>query len=168
MIIPDKIKKEYRLKLEELIDYSFDKSLFIEENLLRQICFISSKTGYEVALLIDRKGRVIDLSVGDKSSAALSVERSNNRLNGLRVIHTHPNASSTLSNMDLSFLKNNNMDCVAAVSIKDDKPYDMQVGFLNGDAVSVVNCHNADYVNKYGLIEKIYESDKAYKEYYSN
>ena len=168
MIIPDKIKKEYRQKLEAMLDRSFDKSLFIDEDLLEEICYISSKINYEVALLIDRKGKVVDVSVGDKSSASLSVEKCENRLNGLRVIHTHPNASSTLSNMDLSFLKNNNMDCVCAVSIKDDMPYDMQVGYLNGEGVSIVNCHNADYVNKYGLIEKIYESDKAYKEYYSN
>ena len=60
------------------------------------------------------------------------------------------------------------MDCVCAVSIKDDMPYDMQVAFLNGEGVSIVNCHNADYVNKYGLMEKIYECDKAFKEYYSN
>jgi len=84
------------------------------------------------------------------------------------VIHTHPSGNSTLSNMDLSFLKNNKLDCIAAVSIRDGKPYDLQVGFLNGESVSIVSCHNADYVNKYGLIEKIYEADKVYKEYYSN
>lgn len=168
MIIPDKIKKEYRLKLESLLDVSFDKSLFIDESLLNDMCSISSAIGYEVALMIDRKGHVVDVAVGDKTSVAFQVESSENRLNGLRLIHTHPSGNSTLSNMDMSFLKNNNMDCVAAVSIKDGRAYDMQVGFLNGGQVSVVNCHNADYVNKYGLIDKIYESEKAFKEYYSN
>ncbi len=168
MIIPDKIKKEYRLKLEEMSNMSFDKSLFIDEELLYLMCYISSKTGYEVALLIDRKGRVVDIVVGDKSSCTLGIERTENRLNGLRVIHTHPNENSNLSNIDLSFLKNNNMDCIAAVSIKDDAPYDMQVAYLNGEGVSIVAVHNTDYVNKYGLVEKIYDSDKAFREYYSN
>lgn len=168
MIIPDKIKKEYRLRLESLMEVSFDKTLFIDEGLLKEICDISDKIKYEIALLIDRKGRVVDVIVGDKTSVGINVEKTENRLNGIRIVHTHPGASSTLSNMDLSCLKNNNLDCIAAVSISDGKPYDMQVAFLNGSSVSVVNCHNADYVNKYGLIEKIYESDKAFREYYLN
>ena len=44
----------------------------------------------------------------------------------------------------------------------------MQVGYINGDGVTLVNCHNAYYVNKYGLVEKIHETEKEYKEYYSN
>ena len=168
MIIPDKIKKEIREKIESFLEISFDKSLFVDDDLLKEMCRISSEINYEIAIMIDRKGHVVDVSVGDKTSVGLSVEKTENRLSGYRVIHTHLNGSSNLSNMDISFLKNNNMDCVCAVSIKDGKPYDMQVGFLNGDTVNVVNCHNAYYANKYGLIEKIYEADKAFREYYSN
>lgn len=168
MIIPEKIKKEYRLKIESFKDLTFDKSLFIDENILEDMCDVSSKIGYEIALLIDRKGHVIDVAVGDKSSCALSIERSERKLNGLRLIHTHPSGNATLSAMDISCLKNNNLDCIASVTIKEGRPYDMQVAYINGDGVSLVNCHNADHVNKYGLVEKIYEADKAYKEYYSN
>ena len=168
MIIPDKIKKEFRNILESFKDLSFDKSLFIDEDLLFAMCYVSYNTKYEVALLIDRKGHVVDVVVGDKTSASMSIDRTENRLNGYRLIHTHPSGNSTLSTMDISCLKNNNLDCVCAVSIKDGEPYDLQVGYINGDSVSIVNCHNAEYVNKYGLVEKIYEADKQYKEYYSN
>lgn len=168
MIIPDKIKKGHKNTIESFLDLSFDKSLFVDEKLLRDLCKVSSEIKYEIALVIDRKGKVIDVVVGDKTSASLSIERYENRLSGVRVIHTHPSGNSTLSNMDITFLKNNHLDCIAAVSIRDGKPYDMQVGYTYGDSVSVVNCHNADYVNKYGLIQKIYEADKAFREYYSN
>lgn len=168
MIIPEKIKKEYRNKIEGFLSISFDKSLFIDEELLWNMCDISSKIGYEIALLIDRKGHVVDIAVGDKSSVSLSVEGTRSRLSGLRVIHTHPSGNSNLSNMDISFLRNNNLDCICAVAIKDGEPYDMQVGYIKEDGVSIVKCHNAEYVNKYGLIEKIYEADKEFKEYYSN
>ncbi|MBQ7351685.1 MAG: GTPase HflX [Clostridia bacterium] len=168
MRIPDKIKKEYRLRIEAFEGLSFDKSLFIDEGLLKEICEISSSIGYEIALLIDRKGNVVDVIVGDKHTVSFSIDSSENRLSGLRVVHTHPNAGSSLSNMDLSFLKNNNMDCVAAVSIKDGMPYDMQVGYISGNGVNIVKCHNADYANKYGLIDKIFEAEKDFKEYYSN
>lgn len=168
MIIPEKIKKEYREIIEGYKDFSFDKSLFIDEELLGSMCRVSAMIEYEIALLIDRKGHVIDVAVGDKSSCALPIERVEGRLSGYRIIHTHPSGNSTLSSMDISCLKNNNLDCIGAVSIRDGKPFDMQVAFKNGESVTLVNCHNADYVNKYGLVEKIIESDKAYREYYSN
>lgn len=168
MIIPEKIKKEYRLKIESFKDLSFDKSLFIDEHLLNDMCEISSKIGYEIALLIDRKGNVVDVAVGDKCSCVLPIEKTERRLNGYRIIHTHPNGNSNLSNMDLSCLRNNNLDCIASVSVRNGRAYDMQVAFINEGGVALVNCHNADYVNKYGLVEKIHEADKAYKEYYSN
>ena len=167
-MIPDKIKKEYRLKIESFKGLSFDKSLFIDDEILAELCYLSAKINYEIALVIDRKGNIVDVSVGDKTSASVSVEKTENRLSGLRVIHTHPSGNSTLSKMDLSCLKNNNLDCICAVSIRDEKPLDMQVGYLNGDCVDIVKCHNAYYANKYGLVEKIYEADKNYKEYCSN
>ncbi|MGN0960932.1 MAG: GTPase HflX [Christensenellales bacterium] len=168
MIIPDKIKKEYRLQLESFKDLNFDKSLFIDEKLLKDMCKLSYETKYEIALLIDRKGHIVEVSVGDKTSCSINIEKVEGRLCGFRIIHTHPSGNSTLSNMDLSCLKNNNLDCIASVSIKDGLPYDLQVAYINKDSISIVNCHNADYVNKYGLIEKIYEADKDFKEYYSN
>jgi len=168
MIIPDKIKKEFRQQLEDFINVSFDKSLFIDEQLLEHMCKISNEIKYEVAVLIDRKGHVVDVCVGDKSSVGMIVESVENRLSGLRVIHTHPSGNCTLSNMDLSFLRNNKLDCICAVSIKDGLPCAMQVGYLNGESFNIVNCHNADYVNKYGLVDKIFEADRNYKEYYSN
>ena len=167
MIIPEKLKKEVKTRIEAFKDLSFDKSLFIDENVLEEMCELSQKIGYEIALTIDRKGNIVDVVVGDKTSANVRVEKTDNRLCGLRIIHTHPSGDSALSKMDISCLKNYNLDCIAAVSVREGKPYDMQVGYINGDGVSIIKCHNAYYVNKYGLIEKIYESDKVYKEYYS-
>lgn len=168
MIIPDKIKKEYRIRIEAMEGLSFDKSLFLDEQILNEMCYLSSVIGYEIALVITRKGVIQDVLVGEKDRVGISLERGDGRLSGVRVVHTHPNGNSTLSNMDLSLLKNNKLDCVCAVSVRDGRPYDMHVGYINGDDVSIVKCHNADYINKYGLIEKIHQSEKEYKEYYSN
>ena len=168
MIIPEKLKKSYKERLENLIDYSFDKSLFIEDKLLQEICELSELTGYEISLLIDRKGNVIDVSCGDKHSASHSVEDVNKGLCGLRIIHTHPNSTCTLSKMDLSFLKNKKLDCVCAVSIKDRQPWSAEIAYLNGNEASIVNCHDCRYINKFGLVEKIYETEKNFNEYYAN
>ncbi|MBE5757551.1 MAG: GTPase HflX [Clostridiales bacterium] len=168
MNCPDKIKKELKLKLEELEGKKFEKSLFIDEEILKTISFITGETGYEVALVIDRKGNILDVTVGDKSSASIVVDGGDNRFAGVRVIHTHPSGDSSLSNMDISLLKNKKLDAMCAVAVRDKKPYDCKVAYLTGDKVTIVNCHNADYINKYGLIDKIFESEKLYKEYYSN
>ena len=107
MICPDKLKKEYREKLSEISELSFHKSLFIVDDILKEICVITEKTKYEIALLIDRKGKIVDVVCGDKHSVQLSCEDGGNRYSGYRLIHTHPNGNSALSNMDLSFARNN-------------------------------------------------------------
>jgi len=168
MILPEKLKKEIKERINSLVGFTFDKSKFVDEVFLREICKISADTGYEVAVLINRKGNVVDLSVGDKTSATLEVQDVEKRFCGLRVIHTHPSGNSTLSNMDLSFLRNKKLDCICAVGIRNGEPYDAQVAYLTGESVLTINCHDARYINKYGLLEKIYESEKLYKEYYSN
>ena len=168
MIIPEKLKKEYKEKLTEISEMSFDKSLFIDEKILNNICNLTVQTGYEIAILIDRKGNIVDLSCGDKTSASLNVEECDRKFSGYRIIHTHPNGNSSLSNMDLSFLRNKKLDCICAVSVKNGIAYDAQVAYLVGESFSVVNVHDARYINKYGLIEKIYESEKEFKEYFAN
>lgn len=166
MKYPEKLKKAIKEDLESLADVQFDKSLFVDESVLRKMCKISEETGYEVSILVDRKGVIVDVVCGDKTSASHIVEIENKRgLSGLRLIHTHPNATCTLSQMDLSFLKNNKMDCVCAVSIKDGEAYDGQIAYLTGEKQVIVNCHDCRYINKYGLLEKIYECEKEYIEY---
>ena len=140
MNIPEKLKKEIKEKLVNLSNYSFDKSLFVEDEYLDEICKLSSEINYEIAVLINRKGQVIDLSVGDKTSASLFVDDvADGKFAGVRVIHTHPSGNSKLSNMDISFLKNKKLDCMCAVSIRDGKSYDAQIGYLTGDNITVVN-----------------------------
>ncbi len=166
MKVPEKLKKTLKAELEQLENVQFDKTLFIDDKLLSSICRISESSGYEVSLIIDRKGNVVDVVCGDKNSAthSLSVEKAKGFC-GLRLIHTHPNATSTLSQMDLAFLKNNRMDCVCAVSIKNGEGYDAQIAYLNGEKNVIVNCHDCRYINKYGLLEKIFECEKDFIEY---
>ena len=68
----------------------------------------------------------------------------------------------------MSLLRNKKLDCVCAVGVRDGEAYSAQVAYLTGDKPTIINVHDARYINKYGLIEKIYEIEKAFKEYYSN
>ena len=169
MIIPEKLKKEYKERLVKLSEMSFDKSLFCDDEILSEMCDLTAKIGYEIAIVVNRKGVILDLVVGDKTSASLSIDSpERGAFAGVRVIHTHPSGNSRLSAFDISFLKNSKLDCMCAVAVREGVPYDAEVGFVSGDGVDIVKCHNAYYINKYGLVEKIYESEKEYKDYYSN
>jgi len=108
MIFPEKLKKEYRERLLSLEGYSFDKSLFIDEFVISAMVDITAGTGYEVAVLISRKGQVLDACVGDKNSVAIEIEENRGRYTGSRLIHTHPSGNAKLSGMDISLLKNKN------------------------------------------------------------
>ncbi len=167
MNYPDKLKREYRERLLALEGYSFDKSLFVDEFVLSAMVDISTGTGYEVAVLLSRKGAVLDAVVGEKSSASMVIEGAEGRFTGSRLLHTHPSGEAKLSGMDISFLKNKRLDCLASISIKDGLAYASEIGYLVGDKVDIVKCHDARYLNKYGLLEKIYSSEKDYKEYYA-
>ena len=166
MNFPDKLKKSIKEKLIDIQNSNFDKSLVIEDSILNEICKISDETKYEISVVIDRKGHIVDIVCGDKSSISLTLDIENDKgYSGYRVIHTHPNSTCKLSEMDLSFLRNNKLDFICAVSVKNGQPYDAQIAYNIGDDYLFVNCHDARYINKYGLLEKVSECEKKFKDY---
>ncbi len=157
------LKKEDRISFENLIGQQYNKDKFIDEDVLSFIARVSAKYKIEIAVLINRKGKIVDAFLGDSTRVSISAEQSK-YLNGMRLIHTHPFASSKLSDMDLSALKNSKFDCVCALSVDERGLLDGECGFINGDSVDRIYIPNANYVNKYGLFEKLYEYDKMYRD----
>ena len=149
----EKLKKSTKEYLTGLIGLEFEKEKFIEDDILRNICKISDETDLEIALVISRKGKVLSVSVGQKNSAEIKLTQGE-YLSHERVIHTHPNGDSTLSNMDLSLLKNNKCDCVCAVGVKNGEPYDAHVAYFDGKSV----------FDKFVLMELISEYDKLIRD----
>jgi len=71
-------------------------------------------------VLIDRRGRVLSVSVADAKAAELpAVRRGEERLSGFHLLHTHPKGGG-LSKNDLSTLFLNRLDAVAAVEVRPD------------------------------------------------
>lgn len=81
---------------------------------------VSREINREIAVILDRRGRVESVTVGDAKSAALpAFERSReaaSRLRGLRCVHTHPRKGG-LSRSDLSALVLNRLDAMVAVEV---------------------------------------------------
>lgn len=130
------IKKTLLNQLEDLKNESVDKYLFANEKIIDTICEITEKTGKEIAVFINRKGEVLEVEIGDENTVTLknlTGRRSEESLSGIRVLHTHPNGSGVLSNVDLSALKKMKFDMMAAVGVKDGEASEIFVSFLGID-----------------------------------
>lgn len=93
----------------------------IQQDLAEAIAKISFEINKEIAVIINRRGQIIDISVGDADSIKLTefknIRESQSRLCGLRCIHTHPNGTSALSNADLTALQGFRFDLIAAIGV---------------------------------------------------
>ena len=160
----NKLRKKDQEFLENLVDFQMEKDKFIEENILQEICRISSFYNCEVLILVGRNGRIETFNLGDKNAVHFKSMKTQNGYNGFRLIHTHPNSSANLSDMDKSALKNNRFDCVCAVSIINGDIKDAQVGFLVGDKIEIDKIENANKINNCKLLEKINDLEKQNKQ----
>ncbi|QBY10404.1 GTPase HflX [Deinococcus metallilatus] len=74
----------------------------------------------EISVLIDRRGRVISVSVADAKGAELpDLRLGEHRLAGFHLLHTHPRGGA-LSKSDLSTLFLKRLDAVSAIEVRDE------------------------------------------------
>lgn len=168
------LKKSVLEALDALYDIRIPQDLLWTKELIEEVSRISSSINREVALYLDSKGRVTDVSVGDNQTVALSsVEgrRSPNRLTGTRCIHTHPNGSGMLSAVDISSLKVLHLDAMIAIGVKDGEPRGIYVGIPSTDSLDEVNILGPYYSDKEDfalLLEYISEADQFLRQAFSS
>jgi len=127
------IKKSIVERLEALIDQKTDTGDFAPIWLVEELCDITGKIGREVCVYITRGGEIIYVSLGQSdrvSLEAMTMRRSQQRLSTIRCIHTHPNSSAALSNVDIESLKRLRFDAMAAIGEKDGLPNGIQMAVL--------------------------------------
>jgi len=160
--------------LESIYDLEIPQDKLWTEELINKISEISGAINKEIAVYIDRKGRIIDVIIGDFRTVDLTeVEgrRSKTRLTGVRCIHTHPGTSGMLSAADISSLKLLRLDMIAAVGLKDQMPEQIYVAVPSQAEVGEVEFfgpYSADKEDFEALIEYINEADDFLKEYTEN
>ena len=95
----------------------------INNDLARQLSFISREINRQIGLLINRKGEISSVIVGDHKSILIpDLERfrsSSMRFKGLRLIHTHLNGEE-LSDEDLTDLSHLRLDLIGALESRED------------------------------------------------
>lgn len=78
----------------------------------------------------------MDISIGDSGTVSLpqvDARRGNARLSAIRCIHTHPNGSGMLSQVDISTLQKLRLDTMISIGISEGKPVEIYAGCLTPD-----------------------------------
>ena len=166
------IKKSLLKRLENLKELTVEKYQLISEEIIAEICDITEETGKEIAVYIDRKGTVLDVSIGDENTVTLkdfNNRRSEESLSGVRCVHTHPNGSGGLSQVDLSALKKMRFDIMAAVGVSDGIMTNGSMAFLGSDSEKqlqaiIMGTYSLDRLMKVDILEIIDEAEGVIKE----
>jgi len=157
------IKRATLWQLKDM-ETDYDKTIFIDREVLAFVSELTTKYNREFSVFITRNGRIVAFGVGDCSTvklADLSKKRSTKGLNGIRCIHTHPNGDSSLSDADLSALKANRFDCMCAVGVSSGKAKELSAGYLTATSIEVLRYKGEFDDDK--LLEKIESSEGAVK-----
>ncbi len=112
------LKPNQKKSLARLFQRRVDRASLISWELGRQLTEISADTGRQIGILIDRRGNILQVFVGDSKSILISdlsrFRVGKSRFRGVRWVHTHLN-SEPLTQDDLTDLALLRFDAVAAV-----------------------------------------------------
>ena len=108
----DGIRKSALEELESLYKAKTPKDEVCSLSIMETISRVSSFIEREISVAIDRRGNTVSVAIGDSTSVEIpTLDISEKKLAGVRIIHTHPNGFSNLSALDISALLKLKLDC---------------------------------------------------------
>ena len=159
------IKSAMLDRLKSLYDFKQGLDEFASFELLSELCACSGEINREISVYISRDGSIVDVSVGDSakvSMPSMRLVRNEDRLCGVRCIHTHPSGDGRLSGVDLGTLRSMKLDCMAAVGVSDGKP--TQLDEDTGSRAALVYGPMRPYkLPQKALIAEIFNSDDRFR-----
>ncbi|MGI6705159.1 MAG: GTPase HflX [Clostridia bacterium] len=166
------IRKSLLKEMESIYDLEIDRREFVTLELLEVLARYTGELNKEIAVYIGRDGEILDVTVGDMDRVNLHhlrFRRSDERLSGIRCIHTHPGGDGMLSSVDLQSLKQIRFDAMAAVGVRDGKPVSLYVAYL-GDEIEpgeydcrILGPYPPHRIPQEELIEGIRQADRRVK-----
>lgn len=167
------IKRSILNELEKLYDIAQPKENIISEEVINILALVTEKIGKEISLFINRKGQIIDISIGDKNSVTLMHSRDsadNSRLNGLRCVHTHPGGEGKPSQLDITALEQGRFDSMISIGVYNGKVTDIYWAYLSLDykgleEVNILGPFDIEkivYINFFTFIKEIQSKYRLY------
>ena len=165
------IRNTVLAEIERLYEFEVGQDAFATTELLEHLSTCTAAINREISVYIKRNGVIADVSVGDANTVAMPemrVVRNEDRLSGVRCIHTHPNGSAMLSEVDLGTLKSMRLDCMAALAVRDGKPAVLYAAYLgewgdDGYEVLLYGPMQPNRLPQKALIREIYLADGRLK-----
>lgn len=152
--------KRHILDMLETI-YDINSKDFLAQQILELIAIVTAEYNREVLVAISRNGKVLSISIGSSDKGAINVKDERKGLCGIRLIHTHPNGNPDLSDVDISALKRNRYDCIAAAGIdQNGKVKGFCIGYLTLNGVEILKTQD---VNNPVYFNYILQYDKDLK-----
>ncbi|MGM9539665.1 GTPase HflX [Anaerovibrio sp.] len=129
------VRKNIVDRLEGMYGLTVPAGQLITRELAEEMLDVTGELSREVAVYLNRQGKVLQVSVGDDATVdlpELRQRKSESRLSGVRCVHTHPSSDTRLSAPDLSSLRTMRFDVMAAIGLKEGKIYG-SMAFLSGE-----------------------------------
>ena len=123
--------------MESFLDAAWEPGSFLPGEVLDMMESVTLETGREVAVALDRKNRLLSISIGDDRSVGLEdndLRRGEKRLCGARLLHTHPNGSILPSEVDINSLKANRYDAMVVIAVTERETF----RGINGASVTLL------------------------------
>lgn len=169
------VKNSVLSELEKIYNIDVPKTNIATFEILNLLSKISSFIDREISVAINRKGRVISVSIGDSSTVEMPlVDACDKRLSGMKVIHTHPNGNPRLSAVDMSALLKLKLDCIVSIGVLDKNITGFCIGFctiendiLTSEEIGPIKLEEIlqfDYLNKVNYLENAMKKMEQIKE----
>lgn len=127
------IKDHIQRRLEDIYAFSIPFGQIVTRDFAMELADLTAVLNREIAVFVNRRGKVVAVSVGEHATAPLPEidgRRGTNRLSGIRCIHTHPNGQGKLSAVDMSALTTLRFDCMVALGVAKEEITDCWLGIL--------------------------------------
>ena len=116
-----------------LYDIEMSADEFLSDEVCDALVHFTSIINREVLIYVSRVGKIEDVRVGDDHSVHMEemrLVRNIDRLSGVRCIHTHPNETGYLSDVDLGSLNALRLDAMCAIGVKEGKASSVYAAFI--------------------------------------
>ena len=138
------IRKSALDELERLYETDWARDQFIPDRLLNTLVHYTDQLNREIMVYMSRDGNVLEIAVGSASNVSLperSMRRNVERLSGIRCIHTHPNGTCRLSDVDEQALRLLRFDAMCVVGVQDGICTGISAAFLGEIEYSQLSIH---------------------------
>ncbi|HQQ40597.1 MAG TPA: GTPase HflX, partial [Clostridia bacterium] len=116
-----------------LYDLTMSADEFLSDEVTDQLVRFTSLINREVLVYVSRAGAIEDVRIGDDHSVHMEemrLVRNIDRLSGVRCIHTHPNETGYLSDVDIGSLNALRLDAMCAIGVKEGRASSVYAAFI--------------------------------------